>query len=903
MDNQNKMNNIYMDLFHKKIDYYNELVWCTDDNLKPMLNKKIYEFFGVDSSEREAWREYIHPDYVDLQTKYYQDAIKLKKSITCQMLVRRYDGDYRWIEENITPLIGGEGEFDGIIAICRDVTEEKELKAKADSMMAFRLEYEEELQKREEKFRTIFYNAFDMMLVAEFNEKTKMPTRFIEVNQKACELLEYSEEELLLINSMDIIDLEDKNTTYDSEKDMDAFEMMWITKSGKKILAEINSNIIKYNNCEYIMFIARDITEKRKAALLFQESQKRYHQLLMNLPVGFAYCKLIYDENSNPIDFGFADVNDEFCLLNGTTRQELLAKTYFGENNPLVGSKDEWVKAFDEATKTGQILRYEELYAEKADKYFSMVIYSIEAGKFGFLLSDISGEKKSKIMLEKAIEEANAAYKAKSEFLANMSHEIRTPLNGIIGMLELTLYNKDLKREYIDNLNTAKSCAEGLRGIINDILDFSKMEVGKTKIEMIPFNLEELMRKVMKIHQQASKTKGIDFKYIVPNNINKNLMGDPSRVQQILNNLLSNAVKFTKKGSVSLKVEIKESDNGILNTRIYVSDTGIGIAKENMNKLFQSFSQVDASHTRRFGGTGLGLAISKNLAELMGGTIEVESEDGVGSTFILEIPFAKSVGDLVDGLSFEDESVMINGKSMIEVYNILVVDDDKLNRVVMSRMIDKLGHKCDVAESGIVALSFLRKNKYDLCLMDIQMPELDGIATMRLFREFENPNVKRTPIVAVTAHALFGDRERIIAQGMDDYMAKPFQYRELALMVNKHCKSQKQNNVEEIEKEPEVLVTYKEEVSKAKVYTDIKEALYEILDKIEVIKDLDMYDNLNLFEDTFDEIKEMSVDMGIPELKKFAFKAQLSLRRSEDENVAQYITSINDKVNELLKNK
>ncbi|WP_410499993.1 PAS domain S-box protein [Chitinibacter sp. S2-10] len=374
--------------------------------------------------------------------------------------------------------------------------------------------------------------------------------------------------------------------------------------------------------------------------------------------------------------------------------------------------------------------------------------------------------------LAQAKEQAEAATRAKSEFLANMSHEIRTPMNAIIGMSYLT-QKTQLTPQQQDYLDKIQSSARHLLEIINDILDVSKIEAGKLEIEATPFELAQVLEQVATLQSERARAKGLMLAFDVADDIPAQLIGDPTRLSQILLNYVSNAVKFTAAGRVDIAVRMLEESASDICLRFSVSDTGIGLTPEQCQRLFASFQQADASTTRKYGGTGLGLAIAKQLAGLMQGEVGVESEFGKGSTFW----FIARLNKLTPAMQAqfvasqsprgEDELAVLRGK------NILLVEDNDLNQEIASELLSELGVELDIADNGAIAIELTGQRVYDLILMDMQMPVMDGLTATGQIRLDER--YRDVPIVAMTANAMSSDKERCLAAGMNDHLAKPFE--------------------------------------------------------------------------------------------------------------------------------
>jgi PAS domain S-box-containing protein len=399
---------------------------------------------------------------------------------------------------------------------------------------------------------------------------------------------------------------------------------------------------------------------------------------------------------------------------------------------------------------------------------------------------------------------AREASRLKSQFLANMSHEIRTPIAGIIGLAELLLDEKEgLSKKHKEYTETIERSAEGLLTVINDVLDFSKVEIGKLDVEEVPFNLELLLADLKRMHHFATQKKDLIFVESINLSYKGNLIGDLGRLRQVLTNLLSNAIKFTSQGQISLEVneQFGNSDRDII-IRFDIKDSGCGIKSTALPQLFQPFSQADASTARRFGGTGLGLSISKNLVELMGGQIGLNSIEGQGCHAWFIIPFQRTDREVTDHHGHKREADLMILKSRFgEMLNnapiatslsrsskdiwILVAEDNAVNAQIAVKNIEKMGFSCTIAENGLIALKELHNRRYDAILMDCQMPECDGYEATRQIRLSTNVEIRTLPIIALTASAIKGDKERALEAGMVDYLAKPVKRNTLEITLHK----------------------------------------------------------------------------------------------------------------------
>jgi len=382
--------------------------------------------------------------------------------------------------------------------------------------------------------------------------------------------------------------------------------------------------------------------------------------------------------------------------------------------------------------------------------------------------TNISNLKKVEQEYQKAKEVAERALEIKAEFLSNMSHEIRTPMNAIIGLTDIVL-QESLEPQVKDNLKSIKQSADNLLVIINDILDFSKIEAGKVKIENTSFNFQYQLQHIKKTMAFKAEQKSLNFDVMVDERIPVYLKGDPFRLNQVLLNLCSNAIKFTQEGSVNIFVKLLSEQNDKVKINFSVEDTGIGISEEQQNSIFESFTQADVQITRQFGGTGLGLTITKQLISLMGGQIHLQSTMGKGSRFYFNLEF---------DISNETTETPINYtlvEKSLEGLNILVMEDNIINQKVIRQILSKWDCSISIADNGLLGIEKMKKEEFDLLLMDLQMPVMDGFTATKAIRSGEaGLSYLRIPIIALTADAFPETREKVLEWGMNDLVSKPF---------------------------------------------------------------------------------------------------------------------------------
>ena len=557
-----------------------------------------------------------------------------------------------------------------------------------------------------------------------------------------------------------------------------ATEFRFLTEQGEIRWVDGRATALRSKEGELTGFVGTltDITERKRTESALRQREERFRTIIEEMTDDFWEVDL---------RGSFTFFNQQAVASNGRSREELMelsSRELMDEKNAEKANM-----VLKQIYITGEPVRgvFLELIRGDGTKWISessvSLIRDSEGRPVGFrgISRDVTERKKAEIELRQAKEAAEAANRAKSEFLANMSHEIRTPMNGIIGMTDLML-NTDLTAEQRECLEMVKTSADALMTIINDILDFSKIEAGNLSLDPIDFYLRESLNETIKPLALKAQEKGVNLTCQVPPEVPDALVGDFGRLRQVLINLISNAVKFTNRGEITVRVKLESQTGDGMRLHFAVSDTGIGILPEKQRLIFEAFSQADGSTTRKYGGTGLGLTISSRLIEMMQGEIGVESRVGEGSTFYFTVHFGQpekegSAPRRQRSRASEDQTSREIGRKL----RILLAEDNIINQKLAVRLLENHGHQVVVAGTGWEALEAFEREPFDLILMDIQMPEVSGFeATVRI-RERERSRGGHIPIIAMTAYAMKGDRERCLEVGMDGYVSKPVQSSEL----------------------------------------------------------------------------------------------------------------------------
>jgi PAS domain S-box-containing protein len=544
------------------------------------------------------------------------------------------------------------------------------------------------------------------------------------------------------------------------------YEFRLLRPDGQVVWVDCLASRIEWNGEVGTLAWLTDITARKQAEEARRRSEKLFMTMFQTSPDVMTLSSLE--------DTSFIDVNEAFLRVFSVTREEVIgrpaATVWISDGRAAI--LDKLLSGAERSitvpwrTKLGEDLTFE---------ITAQLIRSDDQDLVLMVGRDVTSTKRHAEALRHSKETAEQANKAKSEFLANMSHEIRTPMNGVIGMTQLLL-QMPLGEDQRECAETVRQSADALLTVINDILDISKLEAGKVEIETIDFSMGALVDNIVGLMRPKAEKKQLFLRAVFDDAGRGSYRGDPTRLRQVLLNLVSNALKFTEAGVVTVQVAVAPTAPGQVavapaasgfRLRIEVADTGIGMDGETCERLFQKFTQADSSVTRRFGGTGLGLAISRELVELMGGAIGVASRLGEGSLFWFELPLAPAQNE-VAAPTIQPDAVIGPARPL----HVLLAEDNTINQKLIRAILAPAGHHVDVVANGALAVEAVRDGAYDVVLMDVQMPVMDGPEATRRIRTLPPPKCK-IPVMALTAHAMVGAREEYLAAGMDDYLTKP----------------------------------------------------------------------------------------------------------------------------------
>jgi PAS domain S-box-containing protein len=555
------------------------------------------------------------------------------------------------------------------------------------------------------------------------------------------------------------------------ESGYNRFEWIHRRMNGEEFPVEVTLNPVPINNKKVLLVVWHDITHQKMAEEAIRRSEAMLVESQQLTHSGSWEADLVTGQNYWS-DEAFRIFGLEPNSIGPET--ELFSRMIHPDDLHLY--KDHIREAINKLSPASFDLRI--VLPDGKIKYIHAIgkPFTDASGKviklYGAIM-DIDNQKKTEQELIHAKEMAEMAAVAKSQFLSTMSHEIRTPMNAVIGFTHLLLQENPTPAQ-MEYLNVLKFSAENLLVLINDILDFSKIEAGKIEFEEVDFNILSLLENIRSGVLQKANEKGIQLKLKVSNEVNVNVVGDPVRLGQILTNLVSNAVKFTETGKVTISAEVSKKDEGVVKIDFMVKDTGIGIPSEKIEHIFDSFTQATSDTTRKYGGSGLGLTITKRLLELQQSSIHVESEPGKGSAFYFSLSFRIS-----DKHESEQRSGSTTSMFSLEGMKVLIVEDNAINVLLMRNFMKQWNVAYDVAENGLVALGKVKENDYDLVLMDLQMPEMDGYEATLKIRQLPGEKFAKLPIVALTASAMMDIKDIAFTVGMNDYISKPFSPAEL----------------------------------------------------------------------------------------------------------------------------
>ncbi|GAB3935153.1 PAS domain S-box protein [Larkinella terrae] len=739
----------------------------TIDGFFTFVNPVVEQCLGYSENEIIGLHfiNLVLPAWRSTMVEFYQKVIRTRqRSSYIEFPVKAKDGRTVWIGQTLR-IIEGDGTVPELVAVARDITA--------------RIANEDTLRTTQTRFACLITNLQTGVLVEDENRK------IILANQLYCDLFGISQKPDDLVGQ-DYLEYANPSEALLTNPDQFREQMENALEQKDTIVNEVvgmvdgrvleRSYIPIFLEGKYLghLWQYTDITEKFRANEKIRKSEEKYRGIMNRMELG-----LLEVDNNQLIRQAY----DRFCQMVGYSEEELIGQR---ADELLVPQEyTDFLSKQQRFRNAGGANSYEIQLKRKDGKRIWVIISGAPildergqvVGSMG-IHYDITERKELEHELAQAKLVAESAQHTEKQFLANMSHEIRTPLNAILGFSNLigsTALNAEQK-EFVEYIRTA---GKNLLTIVNDILDISKIEAGMLPLESIPFSVSSLADSIRTMMDGTASDKNLRLTVKTDPDLPAVVLGDPTRLTQILLNLLSNAIKFTKHGGVDVRIEKKEEKNDFVRIRFTVADTGIGMEADILPFIFERFRQASDFTTRYYGGTGLGLNIVKSLTEMQGGWIRVKSKTGEGSTFTLEIPYKVAPHQADHEIDLSTDAAGHAGREV----NILVVEDNVMNQKLALQVLNRLGYTAQVAENGQIALDILQKEEVDLVLMDIQMPVMDGYTTTNHIRTTLK---SRVPIIAMTAHALANEREQCLQAGMNDFIPKPFQIEELQRIMRKY---------------------------------------------------------------------------------------------------------------------
>jgi len=684
----------------------------------------------------------------DTRNKIFNSVKESRTQVEWEERLNRADGKAEYHLRKMYPVLDNNGEVEIVIGYGVDITERKKI--------------EDHIKLSEKRYREIF--SYSQAWICTHD----MQGNILTINPAACKILDYKEDKLIG-QSIDSL-MPEKVRTLFSESYLKKIMtegkaegiMSILNRAGKTIYLLYQNYLLNEQGSEpYVIGFAQNITERIFAEEALKRSEEKYRGIIENMNLG-----MMEMDNEERIIYA----NQRFCNMSGYTLEELISKKatdLFLEGSNLKITRNQLSKRQFGITKSYELAIKTKSGDSKWWLTSAAPLFNPDQtmkGTIGIHL-DITEQKRLEEQLKDAKADADRSTKSKDIFLTNMSHEIRTPLNAIMGLGKL-LGKSILNTQQKQYLTGIASASENLLGIINDLLDFSKIEAGKITIENISFNLGAACDQVISILTHKAEEKGLVLTSELDERISPILIGDPYRINQVFMNMLSNAIKFTEKGSIYLKAFLLEEAEGWQKILVIIEDTGVGIKEEYLGSIFDKFTQEDETVVRKFGGTGLGMSITKQIIELMGGSITVNSKKNVGTTISLIFNFKIGTSRVI-----EKKKTIKNETSTISGKKILLVEDNNLNRLLAYTILTEYGAIVAEAENGLEAIEMMKNDTFDLVLMDIQMPVMDGIKATKIIRKEINNTI---PILALTANAIKGKENQFLEAGMDDFIYKPY---------------------------------------------------------------------------------------------------------------------------------